>query len=127
MAKTRRVSMLSDRSKTQRTDTSAPKDKSSLDLLDLRLRLPVLRVLDREHNLLSRDFLHSAHIQRVKMPVVEGDSPGIDDHVHVIPRESLLGVLRDLLRVGIEDMVPALNDMDGHLTTQDFGELRGCE
>jgi hypothetical protein len=38
------------------------------------------------------------------------DSPGIGDDGDITPLEPLFGILRDLLSVGVEDMISTLND-----------------
>ena len=51
-------------------------------------------------------------------------SPRVNDHIHIVAGESLLGVLRDLLRVRVEDMVAALDHSNLDLVFQNFWVLR---
>jgi hypothetical protein len=39
-----------------------------------------------------------------------GDIPGIGDDGDITPLEPLFGILRDLLSVGVEDMISTLDD-----------------
>jgi hypothetical protein len=50
--------------------------------------------------------------------------PRVDDDVDVVPGESLFGILRDFLRVRIENVVPALHDVDRDFVFQDLGVLK---
>jgi hypothetical protein len=45
----------------------------------------------------------------------KGDVPGIGDDGDITPLEPLLGILRDLLSVGVEDMISTLDDRDSDL------------
>lgn len=49
--------------------------------------------------------------------------PRVDDNVNVVSGESLFGILRDFLRVGVEDVVPALHDVNRDFVFQNLGVL----
>jgi hypothetical protein len=50
--------------------------------------------------------------------------PRVDDDVNVVPGESLFGILRDFLRVRVEDVIPALHDMNRDFVFQNLGVLK---
>lgn len=49
--------------------------------------------------------------------------PRVDDNVNVVSGESLFGILRDFLRVGVEDVVPALHHVNRDFVFQNLGVL----
>ena len=51
------------------------------------------------------------------------NQPGIGDDLDVVAGKSLLGVLRDLLRIRVEDVVSALDDRDFDLASEELGIL----
>jgi hypothetical protein len=54
----------------------------------------------------------------------EGYTPSVGDHSHIVAGETLLSILRDLLGIRVEDMVPALHDGYRYLTLEHLRILK---
>jgi hypothetical protein len=53
--------------------------------------------------------------------------PSVLDDFDILPLESLLGKLRNLFRVSVQDVISALDDLDAHFIPQQPGELGWAE
>jgi hypothetical protein len=90
---------------------SAPKRKPTRDVERPRLSIRVGRILDGDGDRIRRDFLDS----------------GVDDDIDVLSLKLCLGVLGNLLGVGVEDVVSRLDDVDGHFLAEEFRVLRASK
>jgi hypothetical protein len=73
----------------------------------------IFGVLDCDFDSIFRDLCDPVHQWYFKICKKE-DSPGIGNDGDITPLEPLLGILRDLLSVGVEDMISTLNDCDSN-------------
>jgi hypothetical protein len=72
----------------------------------------IFGVLDCDFDCIFRNLCDPVHQlpSCIRVKKLEGNVPGIGDDGDIAPLEPLLGILRDLLSVGIENMISTLDD-----------------
>lgn len=114
-------------------DPGRPERKARWEDFDGWLRVWVLGVFDGDRYGVLFDLLHSGvYEEKTEVRVSESCTREIrregrwkrtSHNPHVLPSEPLLGVLRNLLRVSVENVISRLDDRHRQLRPQQLGEV----